>query len=75
MWQWMLIYYHSDYRNIRDYFPVLNNTLTKKQQIIGLISVLAVGAGVYFSRCETTNGYTLWNPLFGGSEVTCPYQG
>ena len=49
-------------------------SVTKKQQIIGLISVLAVGAGVYFSRCETSGGYTLWIPIFGGSEITCPYR-
>jgi hypothetical protein len=48
--------------------------VTKKQQIIGLISVLAVGAGVYLSRCETSRGYTLWIPFFGGSEITCPYS-
>ena len=48
--------------------------ISKKQKIIGLISVLAIGAGVYFSRCEVEGRYMLYNPIFGGSEVTCPYR-
>ncbi|KZR88535.1 hypothetical protein MITS9508_02041 [Synechococcus sp. MIT S9508] len=47
---------------------------SKKQQVVEIISVLAIGVGIYFSSFERYGRYMFWNPIFGASEVSCPYE-
>jgi len=67
-------------RSRRDDLHSLNQSMftriatSRKNQVIGFASVLAIGAGVYFSSFEAEGRYFLWNPIFGGSDVTCPHK-